>query len=137
MKSGFSHIQFIVDPANIPHYREIFTTLGWTPIHDDDMYLGLLGANGESFWFGGGAKTGGANDYDGIGANHVAIAAESIADVDTFTEYLAEQGIPALFETPRHRPEFAAGEGQTYYQVMWASPDNLLWEFVYMGPLDQ
>ncbi|MGC4104786.1 MAG: VOC family protein [Thermomicrobiales bacterium] len=135
MKSGFSHIQFIVDPANLPFYRDIFTTLGWTPIHDDETYLGLLGANGESFWFGGGAKEGVTNDYDGIGANHFAIAAESIADVDAFAAYLAEKGVPALFETPRHRPEFSAGEGQTYYQVMFTSPDNLLWEFVYIGPI--
>jgi hypothetical protein len=32
----------------------------------------------------------------------------------------------------RHRPEFAQGEDQTYYQVMFASPDRILLEVVYV-----
>ena len=137
VKAGFSHIQFIVDPANIPFYRDMLTTLGWTPIHDDDQYLGVLGANGESLWFGAGPKPDVANDYDGIGPNHIALSAESIADVDTFAAHLKDKGVEALFETPRHRPDFGMGEGQTYYQVMFTSPDNILWEYVYVGPLAQ
>ena len=39
-----------------------------------------------------------------------------------------------LFETPRHRPEFAESDGHTYYQVMFASPDGILFEIVYVGP---
>ncbi|MGC4192953.1 MAG: VOC family protein [Thermomicrobiales bacterium] len=134
MKSGFSHIQFVVDPANIPFYRDMFAILGWAPLHDSEDYLGVAGTNGVSLWFGAGPHMDVANDYDGIGANHIALAAESIADVDAFASYLAEKGVPALFETPRHRPDFGMGEGQTYYQVMFTSPDNILWEFVYIGP---
>lgn len=137
MKPGFSHIQFNIDPANIPFYRDMLTTLGWTPIHDSDGYLGVLGSNGESLWFGAGPNQDVPNDYDGIGANHISLAAESIADVDTFAAHLADQGVPALFETPRHRPDFATGDDQTYYQVMFTSPDNILWEYVYIGPIEQ
>ncbi len=36
--------------------------------------------------------------------------------------------------TPRHRPEFSQGPDQTYYQVMFESPDRVLFEVVYTGP---
>jgi hypothetical protein len=47
--------------------------------------------------------------------------------------WLKESGIPHLFETPRHRPEFSEGDN-TYYQVMFESPDRILFEVVYTGP---
>ena len=47
--------------------------------------------------------------------------------------FLKRKGVAALFGTPRHRPEFAEGPGETYYQVMFASPDNVLLEVVYIG----
>ena len=60
------------------------------------------------------------------------------SDVDAAVDYLRERGITPLFETPRHRPEIIEGtggpDGHTYYQVMFASPDNLLFEVVYTGP---
>jgi len=64
------------------------------------------------------------NDYDGPGMNHLAIGAN----------YLTERRVALLFETPRHRPEFAEGEAQTYYQVMFASLDRIMLEVVYTGP---
>jgi hypothetical protein len=48
--------------------------------------------------------------------------------------YLKQHGIKALFETPRHRPEFSGSEAETYYQVMFESPDRILFEVVYTGP---
>lgn len=39
-----------------------------------------------------------------------------------------------LFGTPQHRPDFAADDAHTYYQVMFASPDRILLEVVYTGP---
>jgi hypothetical protein len=66
--------------------------------------------------------------------NHIGIGAESQADVDAVVEYLRDRGVELLFETPRHRPEFSGGEGQTYYQVMFESPDRILFEVVYTGP---
>jgi hypothetical protein len=47
---------------------------------------------------------------------------------------LRERGVGLLFGTPQHRPEFAQGEDQTYYQVMFESPDRILLEVVYTGP---
>ena len=48
--------------------------------------------------------------------------------------YLQARGMALLFETPRHRPEFARDEQSTYYQVMFETPDRLLLEIVYIGP---
>jgi hypothetical protein len=65
--------------------------------------------------------------------NHLGIRAEAPQDVDAVAAFLKRKGVPPLFETPRHRPEFAEGEGQTYYQVMFNSPDNVLLEVMYIG----
>jgi len=73
-------------------------------------------------WFGGALKAI-TNDYDGPGLNHLGLSVGSIADVDTAVAWLKEHGKPALFETPRHRPEFCS-PGSTYYQVMFESPDR-------------
>ena len=66
--------------------------------------------------------------------DHLGIGTASQADVDAVAAYLAERGVAALFETQRHRPEFGGGEEQTYYQVMFESPDRILFEVVYTGP---
>jgi hypothetical protein len=47
---------------------------------------------------------------------------------------LQQHGIQALFDTPRHRPEFCSSPDNTYYQVMFESPDRILFEVVYTGP---
>jgi hypothetical protein len=95
--------------------------------------VGAASVQSSSLWFVGGAKDV-ANDYDGPGVNHIAFGAERQEDVIAAATYLDERGIARLFETPRHRPEFAAGEGETYFQVMFESPDRLLFEVVYTGP---
>jgi len=41
--------------------------------------------------------------------------------------------VALLFETPRHRPEFAQSPEQTYYQIMFETPDRILLEVVYIG----
>ena len=41
-----------------------------------------------------------------------------------------------LFETPRYRPDFSS-EPNTYYQIMFESPDRILFEIVYVGPNDE
>jgi len=56
------------------------------------------------------------------------------AGVDATVDYLKSHGVEALFETPRHRPEFSQKPDQTYCQVMFASPDCVLFEVVYSGP---
>ena len=134
MQSSLGHIQFNVRPENVPFYKGLMGFLGWQTLHEGEGMLGVAGKNGESLWFMGPVKDV-VNDYDGPGMNHFAIAAESQADVDATAAYLTGQGVALLFETPRHRPEFGMGEGQTYYQVMFETPDRLLLEVVYIGPI--
>ena len=133
MQTTLSHIQVNVNGANMSFYRDLFTFLGWKPLYDVEGMLGLGDTNETSVWFIGQAK-GIENDYDGPGANHLAIGATAQGDVDAAAGYLRERGVELLFETPRHRPEFSGGEDQTYYQVMFESPDRVLFEVVYTGP---
>ena len=58
----------------------------------------------------------------------------SDVDVDAVAAWLAERGVIALFETPRHRPDFSQSANDTYYQVMFETPDHILLEVVYTGP---
>ena len=134
MQAPLGHIQFNVQEANLPFYRDLLLFLGWKLIGDWPGMIGLGVVDGQSLWFSGAVKDV-SNDYDGPGMNHLAFAAASVNDVDAAVEYLAAHGAPALFDTPRHRPEFARDAHSTYYQVMFESPDRILFEIVYIGPL--
>jgi catechol 2,3-dioxygenase-like lactoylglutathione lyase family enzyme len=134
IKTTFGHIVFHIDAINTPFYKDLFSFLGWAVWLDEPGMLGLGADNGASVWFGDRLKKEVNNDYDGIGMNHFAISANSQADVDAVVDYLKEKNVPALFETPRHRPEFCSSPENTYYQVMFESPDRVLFEVVYMGP---
>jgi len=125
-------MQFNVQAESLPFYKDLFGFFGWKTEYEDDGTFGASGTDGTSVWFIGGAKDV-SNDYDGPGMNHLAIGAQSQADVDTAAAHLTGNGVEMLFETPRHRPEFS-GEGTTYYQIMFESPDRILLEFVYTGP---
>jgi len=133
VKTSLVHLELKVDPANNGFYKDLLGFLGWGVLYEGDGMLGLGASNQASLWFAGGANSS-KNDYDGVGVNHIAIGAESIADVDSAAAYLKEKGVAALFETPRHRAEFSSSEKETYYQVMFESPDRLLFEIVYTGP---
>lgn len=133
MQTTLSHIQLNVQPANMAFYKDLMSFLGWQPIVESAEMLGVGTVQGSSLWFITGANDA-ANDYDGRGMNHIGIGAQSQADVDAAAAYLDERGVQALFETPRHRPEFTGSEDQTYYQVMFESPDRILFEVVYIGP---
>ncbi len=133
MQTKLAHIQFNVRPENLPFYKDLLPFLGWQPIYEGDGTLGVVGPGGASLWFVGQVNEA-RNDYDGAGMNHLGIGVESQADVDAVAGYLAERGMDRLFETPRHRPEFARSDDQTYYQVMFESPDRILLEVVYTGP---
>ncbi len=134
MKSNLGHIQINIDPGHLEFYKKLFDFLGWSVLYQDDGMLGVGDEHGAGLWFVNGLKQV-SNDYDGHGMNHLAIAVENQADVDKVVAYLKENKIEALFETPRHRPEFSDGPDQTYYQVMFTSPDCILLEVVYTGPL--
>lgn len=133
MQSKLAHLQLNVQPDNITFYKDLFTCLGWTTITEAEGFLGMTDTNGTSLWFIGQVK-GVEYDYDGPGVNHLGIGVSAQADVDTVVKYLTERGVARLFDTPRHRPDFAGDGDQTYYQVMFETPDRILLEVVYTGP---
>ncbi len=136
IKSSVGHLQYNIDLKNVGFYRDLLTFLGWKVIYDDPNVLGIEGENKVSLWFAKATK-GMNNDYDANGANHIGISVPHQADVDDTVAYLKEHGIQGLFETPRHRPEFCGSTEETYYQVMFESPDRILFEVVYTGPKDK
>jgi catechol 2,3-dioxygenase-like lactoylglutathione lyase family enzyme len=127
------HIVFGVQPTNMSFYKDFLSFVGWDIIYDSPEMLGVTGPHGVSLWFGTEVKPV-TNDYDGPGVNHIAFSVPAQGDVDTVVAYLTEHDTEHLFETPRHRPEFSSGEDQTYYQVMFETPDRILIEVVYTGP---
>ena len=133
MQTSLAHLQVNIRPESLPFYRDLFAFLGWNTLYEADGMLGTGGENGASLWFVTESNNA-PNDYDGPGVNHIGISATSIADVDATAAYLTDKGVAALFETPRHRPEFSSSESETYYQVMFESPDKVLFEVVYTGP---
>jgi catechol 2,3-dioxygenase-like lactoylglutathione lyase family enzyme len=133
MKESYvGHLQINVNPQNLAFYHDFYEFLGWSKIYEDPNMGGYGCERGTSVWFTGYANLA-ANDYDGVGMNHIGIAVSAQADVDQTVAYLHSHGVEPLFETPRHRPEFSAGPDKTYYQVMFASPDRILVEVVYTG----
>jgi catechol 2,3-dioxygenase-like lactoylglutathione lyase family enzyme len=133
MKSQAGHLQININPSNLGFYKDLFTFLNWKTLYDDPTMLGVGDEHGVSLWFAGAMKDV-KNDYDGPGTNHLAIAVAAQTDVDEAVDYLKAHQISALFETPRHRPEFCGDPASTYYQVMFESPDRILFEIVYTGP---
>ncbi|OAI40933.1 hypothetical protein AYO38_00695 [bacterium SCGC AG-212-C10] len=133
MNARIGHLTYNVRAANLPFYTNLLTFLELPTIYADDTMVGVAGKGGESLWFGTDGKDL-ANDYDGPGVNHLAFATETQGEVDLAVEYLKAQGIHGLFGTPCHRPDFPGEEGETYYQVMFESPDRILFEIVYTGP---
>jgi catechol 2,3-dioxygenase-like lactoylglutathione lyase family enzyme len=133
MQTHVHHLQFNVRADNLSYYRNLLRFLGWTSIHDDDTALGVVGPDGRaSLWFIGDVKDV-ANDYDGPGLNHFAFGVDRQADVDEAAAWLLDHDVELLWETPRHRAEFS-GDGTTYYQAMFESPDRIQFEIVYTGP---
>lgn len=133
MNTNVDHLELKIDSANSEFYKDLLQFLGWRPIYEGEGMLGIGAGKGPSLWFSD-AGNSSRNDYDAPGVNHIGIHAESQGDVDATAAYLKGRGVAALFETPRHRPEFATAEDQTYYQVMFESPDRILFEVVYTGP---
>ena len=132
VQTQLSHMQVNVDPANLAFYTDLMGYLGWQTLHEDEGMVGLGDANKVSIWFITQVKAV-SNDYDGPGLNHLAIGTTTQAEVDLVADYLRQRNVELLFATPRHRPEFAQGADQTYYQIMFESPDRILFEVVYMG----
>jgi len=132
VKATVGHVQVNVDMQNLSFYKDFFTFLGWKILYEEPGMLGMEDEHKTSLWFTNPLKQV-RNDYDGKGTNHFGFSVARQADVDETTAYLKDKGITALFDTPRHRPEFS-GKESTYYQVMFETPDKLLFEVVYIGP---
>jgi hypothetical protein len=133
MESKLGHLQVNIRPQNLSFYKQLFSFLGWKTLYEDDKVIGLAGKNGSDLWFEKGIKDL-DNDYDGIGTNHIAISVFNQSDVDLAADYLKQHNVAALFGTPRHRPEMVSDPNNTMYQVMFESPDRILFEVVYLGP---
>lgn len=133
VKSTLGHLVLGVQAANMLFYKELLAFLGWRTLYDSAEMLGVGDEHGVSVWFGTDVKPV-QNDYDGPGVNHIAFSVPAQTDVDSTAAYLAAHQVELLFETPRHRPEFAHSDDQTYYQIMFETPDRILMEVVYTGP---
>ena len=133
MKSHFYHLQINISFKNLHFYRELMEFLGWSVIFENKNIIGFQNGDRGHIWFG---RTDDTNevDYNKKGMNHLAIKVETLKDVDAIVEYLNKKKILPLFQTPRHRPEFVGKETHTYYQVMFESPDKILFEIAYIGP---
>jgi catechol 2,3-dioxygenase-like lactoylglutathione lyase family enzyme len=113
-------------------YRDFFRWLEWDILRDQPSKFGAGDRNGAGVWVVCPAKEA-HNDYDGAGMNHLAVIVDEQQDVDRTCAFLELHGIRPLFGTPRHRPEFCHTQNQTYYQVMFATPDGILFEVYYKG----
>jgi catechol 2,3-dioxygenase-like lactoylglutathione lyase family enzyme len=133
IQSQIGHVVCNINPENANFYKDLLAFAGWTVIFEAPGSVGVAGKGGASLWFMGQANDA-QNDYDGRGVNHLALHVPAQTDVDAAVQYLADHGVKALFETPRHRPDFASSPADTYYQVMFESPDRILFEIVYIGP---
>lgn len=133
MDARVRHLQFNGRPENLPFYRGLFQFLGWGVRSEGEWGLEVEGPGECHLWFSGMARDV-ANDYDGPGLNHLGLQVGAQADVDATVAYLREHDVACLFDTPRHRPEFCPSDADTYYQVMFESPDRILLEVVYIGP---
>ena len=132
MESSLDHVQVNVRVENMDFYKEFMAFLGWNTILEMEGYFGAGGSSAASLWFAADVKDV-PSDYDAPGLNHVGIAVFRQSLVDETIAWLKERGIEGLFETPRHR-EVPGREGDTYYQVMFESPDGALFEVLYIGP---
>lgn len=107
--------------------------MGWKVIFEDKSAVGYKSGSSGDVWF---VKTkiNKLVDYDAKGVNHISFRVDKITDVDKVKNHLEKNKVKMLFDTPRHRPEFSSSEKETYYQIMFESPDKILFEVVYIGP---
>lgn len=134
MKSHLYHVQINIEyTRHIGFYKNLMEFLGWSIIFEkEDDVIGYHSEHNGDVWIANADKAE-RSDYDAIGVNHVAFRVERVEDVSEAERFLQAQGITVLFETPRHRSEFAK-PGETYYQIIFESPDKIQFEIVYIGP---
>ncbi|MFS8130356.1 MAG: VOC family protein [Candidatus Dojkabacteria bacterium] len=131
MNSYFYHIQTNIKFENKQFYKDLFAFMGWSSIFEIEDVFGFKSKKNGDIWFVDTERTN-KQDYDDIGVNHISLRVDELKNVDEITALLKEKGISTLFGTPKHRTEFT-DESQTYYQIMFESPDKILFEIVYIG----
>src|SRR5947209_2757869 len=117
MRSFFYHAQINIDYVHVFFYKDLMTFLGWNVIFEGKDTIGFRSGTNGDLWFVTSIKNE-QGDYDKIGVNHLSLRVENQEDVDDVTTFLQKQNIKTLFETPRHRSEFASNPNETYYQIM-------------------
>lgn len=132
MKSHLYHLQININYDHFHFYNSLMKFMGWNIIFEADGMCGYTSGTGGDLWFIK-SDTNKETDYDNIGVNHISLRVETQKDVDDIKDFLENKNVEMLFGTPKHRPEFAMSEKETYYQIMFESPDNILFEVVYVG----
>jgi len=130
MKSYFYHLQLNIDFTNLKFYKDLLSFLGWTIIFEKEGVCGYKSGKNGDIWLVESEKKE-TVDFDNRGVNHLSIRVEQKEDVDSVVSFLKQRNIELLFETPRHRPEFVSEPSETYYQAMFKTEDNILFEVVY------
>jgi catechol 2,3-dioxygenase-like lactoylglutathione lyase family enzyme len=133
MKTNFSHIQVNIDfEKNHGFYKEFMTFLGWNVVFETNGIIGFTSGQNGDIWFIDSKKKE-TMDYDMIGVNHIGIKVDTQDNLDKCIIFLKSKGINGLFDTPRHRPEFVQKPDETYYQIIFETPDKAQFELVYVG----
>ena len=81
--------------------------IGWNVIFETNEVVGYKSKTNGDLWL---VKSENfkPNNYDGIGVNHISLRVDTILNVDEIKNYLETNNIKMLFNTPKHRPEFAS-----------------------------
>lgn len=133
MNSHLYHLQLNIDfEKNSLFYKEFMEKLGWKIIFEDDGMMGYKSSSADVWFIDADIKE--EVNYDAKGMNHLAVKVDKQNDVDEITEFLKKYNIQTLFGTPKHRSEFVQKNEETYYQIMFETPDKILIEIVYIGP---
>ncbi|MDA1061255.1 MAG: VOC family protein [bacterium] len=135
MKSYLYHLQININFKNVDFYKNLMEFMGWKVIFETTDAVGYKSQTNGDLWFVQADNLEQTN-YDAIGVNHISLRATSMSDVDAVNEYLNQNDIRTLFDTPKHRPEFTSSKNETYYQIMFETPDKILFEIVYIGAKD-
>ena len=133
MNSHLYHVQINIDHSNVDFYKNLLKFMGWEVIFEKpNSVIGFKSHTSGDLWFVQ-ADHLETTDYDAKGMNHISLRVDIQEDINALKDFLESKGTKMLFDTPKHRPEFSDNKNETYYQIMFESPDKILWEVVYIG----
>ena len=114
MQSHIGHIQFNVEAANLPFYRDLTAFLGWQTLYDTAEFIGVRPERHEPLVH----RLCQAGQQRLQRPRPEPPCLQRAGAGGCRCRGRPHPGVAHLFETPRHRPDFAHGEDTTYYQVM-------------------